>query len=106
MLKLDRNAELPIPRLFREGMVLKDDMELLSSSWRMTRHSIQVKEQGLDGGDGGGGPATLLYRRMCTKQPDIISKKSWLCIATGAANSPRGKSERGCRLCFRHLCFL
>ena len=94
MLKLDRNAELPIPRLFREGMVLKEDMELLSSSWRMVKHSIHVKEE-RQGGGGGGGPAALLNRHMCTKQPDIISKKSWLCIGARTENSLDGESEHG-----------
>ena len=84
MLKLDRNANYPIPRFFREWMFEGATMDVPLSRWvaegKSSRKcgccSCEVKNRNND---------------ACQKYPQIVSKRSWLCIDGGETDNWTGE---------------
>ena len=92
MLKLDKQAPLELPRLFREGMVY-DDETMVTPGWGLENGATECSGQG--------------YMRVhsekhnrCRKPLKSVPKDSWLCFCedskstrASASSSPMGDSR-------------
>ena len=97
MLKVDRIADSPVPRLFREGMPLDRDLSIPSIVWGFgcpSRPRCTSRESC---------SASLVRRDSCQKHPEIVSQRSWLCVGRGLTDKWTGASRS--RTDRRSLCF-
>ena len=90
MLKLDRNAKLPVPRLFREGMYLEEELDVPFANWDVKRRIRPMGKTSTTSASPSISSVTVQSDDVCQMQREIISSKGWLCASEGVKETCDG----------------
>ena len=90
MLKLDRNAKQPVPRLYREGMYLVEELDVPSTNWDVKRRLRAMSKTPTTSATSSTSSVTVRSDDVCQMQREIISSKGWLCASESAKETCDG----------------